>query len=65
MNTRNFGPSSPALTVYSFRKTRTFGAKILVGFSTAYADLALWIAPWIEGDEPNRRITKSDDVFSI
>ena len=53
MNTRTSGLSSPALTVYSFRKTRTFGAKILVRFSTAYADLALWIAPWI-GDGANR-----------
>ena len=62
MNTRNVGLSSPALTVYSFRKTRTFGAKILVRFSTAYADLALWIPPWIEGDKANRTEPQNNQV---
>jgi hypothetical protein len=47
MNARNFGSSSPASKVYWFRKTRTFIARILIRFSHAYADLALWIAPWV------------------
>ena len=46
MNTRQFGLSSPAPDTYSFRKTRTFVAKILMAFSNAYADLAVWVAPW-------------------
>jgi hypothetical protein len=54
MHTRNFGSSSPASKVYSFRKTRTFIVKILIRFSNAYADLAL-IAPWvIEEDGASR-----------
>jgi len=49
------GSSSPASKVYSFRKTRTFIVKILIRFSNAYADLALWIAPWvIEEDGASR-----------
>src|SRR6266550_1546982 len=47
MNTRNFESSSPASQVYSFRRTRTFIAKILIRLSYAYADLARWIAPWL------------------
>ena len=55
MHTRNFGSSSPASKVYSFRNTRTFIVKILIRFSNAYADLALWIAPWvIEEDGASR-----------
>jgi len=51
MNTRDFGLRSPALKVYSFKKTRTFIAKILIRFSLAYADLALWIAPWLAKED--------------
>jgi hypothetical protein len=55
MHTRNFGSSSPASKVYSFRKTRTFIVKILIRFSNAYADLALWIAAGvIEEDGASR-----------
>jgi hypothetical protein len=50
MNTRNFGLSSPAPNVHSCKKIRTFIARILLRFSRAYADLALWIAPWL-GEE--------------
>jgi len=39
------------LKVYSFKKTRTFIAKILIRFSLAYADLALWIAPWLAKED--------------
>lgn len=51
MIARNFGLSSSASKAYSLRRTRTFIAKILMRFSDAYADLALWIAPWLEEDE--------------
>ena len=47
MNTRHFGLSSPAAHTHSFRKTRTFVAKILMFFSDAYTDLAQWVAPWV------------------
>jgi hypothetical protein len=46
MNTPHFGLSSRAPDTYSFRKTRTFVAKILMAFSDAYANIAVWIAPW-------------------
>ena len=42
MITRKFGSSSPVSKVHSCRKIRTFIAKILLRFSGAYADLALW-----------------------
>jgi len=37
------------------QEDRTFIVKILIRFSNAYADLALWIAPWvIEEDGASR-----------
>jgi hypothetical protein len=54
MNTRNFGLSSSASKAYSFPKTRTSIAKVLMRFSDTYADLALWIAPWLEEDRAGR-----------
>ena len=52
MNTRNFGLSSYASKRCTSRRARTFIAKVLLRFSDAYADLALWIAPWLdEGGE--------------
>jgi hypothetical protein len=50
MNARNFGLSSYASKRCSFRRTRTFVAKVLMRFSDAYADLARWIAPWLDDD---------------
>jgi hypothetical protein len=50
MNTRNFGLSSSVSSAHPCKKIRTFIARILLRFSQAYADLALWIAPWL-GEE--------------
>jgi hypothetical protein len=46
IDTRQLQLSSHAADTYSFRKTRTFVAKILMAFSDAYANIAAWIAPW-------------------
>ena len=54
MNARNFGLGSYASRRCSFRRTRTLVAKILMRFSDAYADLALWIAPWLGEDGEDR-----------
>jgi hypothetical protein len=54
MNARNFGLSLSGQTSNSFRKTRTFIAKILMRFSCAYADLALWVAQWIKKEGSNQ-----------
>jgi len=68
MHTRNFGSSSPASKVYSFRKTRTFIVKILIRFSNAYAGRPVDRSMGYRRrrSEPiNRRITTPDAVFSI
>jgi hypothetical protein len=54
MNARNSGPGSSASRTHACRKTRTFIAKILLRFSDAYADLAFWVAPWLDEDGADR-----------
>lgn len=54
MNARNSGPGPPASRTHACRKTRTFIAKILMRFSNAYADLAFWVAPWLDEDGADR-----------
>jgi hypothetical protein len=54
MNARNSGPGPPASRTHACRKTRTFIAKILMRFSNAYADLAFWVAPWLDDDGADR-----------
>jgi hypothetical protein len=51
MNARHFGLSTPAENTYLFRKARTSIAAALMRFSCAYADLALWVAPWLAEEE--------------
>jgi hypothetical protein len=54
MNARNSGPRSSASRTHACRKTRTFIATVLLRFSNAYADLAFWVAPWLDEDGAER-----------
>jgi len=47
MSYRNFGFASRDLKVYSFRRTRTFIARLLITCGNRFADLAEAIAPWL------------------
>ena len=55
MNARHFGLRTPAEDAYSFRKSRTLIARFLMRIGCAYAELALWVAPWFVEEDRSER----------
>lgn len=48
MNFRNYGFASSGSKAVSFKRTRTFIAKMFIRLGTRFADLAERIAPWLK-----------------